>query len=213
MLIPDVWFFLCCFYGNTAALHEQRNASAAGIGSTVGESSPADCLPSKDKLLENFEPLGFHHILVQGESCQEKNAPSIHTEFHIENEIETVPNLELQFIPSLAARSSVQMKQENHLESKNLSALRNGSDEEICVSLQLGEPESKRRKHFNCSFDIEESGWSGDKKIGSFLIREPSYENWMSSHKLQLFLHSGIQLRGFEFPIAIISSVKTSTKI
>ncbi|XP_041027735.1 protein NARROW LEAF 1 isoform X3 [Juglans microcarpa x Juglans regia] len=145
--------------GLQAALQEQRNASAAGIGSTVAESSPASRMPSKDKHEENFEPLGFHHIPVQGESYPERNAPSIHihTEFHIENEIETVPNVEHQFIPSFAARSPVQINQNNHLECKNLSALRNGSDEEICVSLQLGDqPESKRRKHSNCSFNIEE---------------------------------------------------------
>ncbi|KAG2684161.1 hypothetical protein I3760_10G064200 [Carya illinoinensis] len=142
--------------GLQAALQEQTNASAAGIGSTVAESSPAYRMPSKDKHEENFEPLGFHHIPVQGESYPEKNAPSIHTEFHIENKIEAVPNVEHQFIPSFAARSPVRINQENCLESKNLSALRNGSDEEICVSLHLGEPESKRRKHSNCSFHIEE---------------------------------------------------------
>lgn len=147
------------FYCNIAALLEQRNASAAGIDSTVGESSPADRVPSKDKVEENFERLGLnvHHIPVQGESYQEQNPPFIHTDFQIENGIDMAPNVEHQFIPSFTARSPVhQSNQENHLESKSLSALRNGSDEEIFVSLQLGEPESKRRKHSNGPLEVEQ---------------------------------------------------------
>ncbi|KAB1222117.1 hypothetical protein CJ030_MR2G018435 [Morella rubra] len=145
--------------GLQAALLEQRNASAAGIDSTVGESSPADRVPSKDKVEENFERLGLnvHHIPVQGESYQEQNPPFIRTDFQIENGIDMAPNVEHQFIPSFTARSPVhQSNQENHLESKSLSALRNGSDEEIFVSLQLGEPESKRRKHSNGPLEVEQ---------------------------------------------------------
>lgn len=148
------------FYGNIVALQEQRNASAAGMGSTVGESSPADRVPSKDKLEEIFEPLGLNleHVPVESESYHGQNLPFMHKEFHIENGTETAPNVEHQFISSFAARSpALQNNQENHhLESKNLSTLRNGSDEEIFVSLQLGEPESKRRKHSNSPFNIEE---------------------------------------------------------
>jgi hypothetical protein len=140
-------------------LQEQRNASAAGMGSTVGESSPADRVQSKDKLEEIFEPLGLNleQVPVESESYQEQNILFLHTEFHIENGIETATNVEHQFISSFAARSPVQNNQENHhAESNSLSALRNGSGEEIFVSLQLGEPESKRRKHSNSPFNIEE---------------------------------------------------------
>ena len=148
------------FYGNIGALQEQRNASAAGMGSTVGESSPADRVQSKDKLEEIFEPLGLNleQVPVESESYQEQNIPFLHTEFHIENGIETATNVEHQFISSFGARSPVhQNNQENHHpESNSLSALRNGSGEEIFVSLQLGEPESKRRKHSNSPFNIEE---------------------------------------------------------
>lgn len=139
-------------------MQEQRNASAAGIGSTVGESSPADRVPSKYRIEENFETLGFNvrHVPVQLEPYKEKNPPYMQ-EFYIENGIKTSPSVEHQFMPGFAARSPVrQSSGENHLESKNLSALRNGSDEEVFVSLQLGEPESKRGKHSNCSFGIQE---------------------------------------------------------
>ncbi|KAM3694348.1 hypothetical protein ACB098_07G050000 [Castanea mollissima] len=146
--------------GLQAAVQEQMNVSAAGNDSTVGESSPAERVPSKDKFEENFEPLGLkvqHVVQVEGESCQGQNPPFIHADFHIENGIEKTPNVEHQFIPSFAARSPVhQSNLEKHSESKNLSALRNGSDEEVFVSLQLGEPESKRRKHSNSTFNIEE---------------------------------------------------------
>ncbi|KAG6695069.1 hypothetical protein I3842_09G077300 [Carya illinoinensis] len=144
--------------GLQAAMQEQRNASAAGIGSTVGESSPADRVPSKYRIEENFETLGFNvrHVPVQLEPYKEKNPPYMQ-EFYIENGIKTSLSVEHQFMPGFAARSPVrQSSGENHLESKNLSALRNGSDEEVFVSLQLGEPESKRGKHSNCSFGIQE---------------------------------------------------------
>lgn len=148
------------FYGNIGALQEHMNASAAGMGSTVGESSPADRVQSKDKLEEIFEPLGLNleQVPVESDSYQEQNIPFLRTEFHIENGIETAPNVEHQFISSFAGRSPVhQNNQENHHpESNSLSALRNGSGEEIFVSLQLGEPESKRRKHSNSPFNIDE---------------------------------------------------------
>lgn len=136
--------------GLQAALQEQRNASAAGMDSTVGESSPTDRMQCK--LEENFEPidLSLSNVLVEGESYQGQNPAFVHRGFRIENGNETAPNVEHQFIPSFASSSPVhQRNQENrHPESKNLSALRNGSGEELLVSfLQLGGPESKRKKH------------------------------------------------------------------
>ncbi|XP_015885195.1 protein NARROW LEAF 1 isoform X2 [Ziziphus jujuba] len=116
--------------GLQAALQEQRNASVAGIDSTVGESSPMDRMPFKDKLDENSEPLALNIRPVPVEG----------------------PNVEHQFIPSFTDRSTAnKSSQEDNAGSKNLSALRNGCDEDICVSLQLGEPEAKRRKSLNSS--------------------------------------------------------------
>ena len=44
---------------------EQRNGSAAGIDSTVGESSPT--VPIKEKLEESFEPFCLNIPLAQVE--------------------------------------------------------------------------------------------------------------------------------------------------
>ncbi|EXC24765.1 hypothetical protein L484_018479 [Morus notabilis] len=145
--------------GLQAALQEQRNASAAGMGSTVGESSPTDRVPFKEKLEGNSEPFGLNiqQAPIVRESFQGP-APTIRqSEFHIENGIKTAPNFEHQFIPSFTGGSTVHKSsyQEENLESKNLSALRNGSDEEICFSLRLGEPEPKRRKNMNYSVGNE----------------------------------------------------------
>ncbi|XP_034679409.1 protein NARROW LEAF 1-like isoform X2 [Vitis riparia] len=131
-------------------VHEQINASAAGIDSTVGESSPPEPLLLKNKTEENFEPLGINlqQVPIEGESQQAVLPSFIHTEFHIEVGVEAAPNVEEhQFIPSCPGKSPVHQnnKQENP-ELKNLWALRNTSEEEMSVSLQLGKPEPKRRK-------------------------------------------------------------------
>ncbi|KAG8635713.1 protein NARROW LEAF 1 [Manihot esculenta] len=134
--------------GLQAAVRDQKYASVAGLDSTVGESSP-DRVPSKDRVEENFEPLNLNirQVLVEGESQQGLTGPSFHTEFHIEDGVEAVPNVEHQFIPSFAGRSPVHDKsQQENVEFKNLLTLKNGSDEDLYVSLQLGEPEPKRRK-------------------------------------------------------------------
>lgn len=108
-----------------------------------------DRLPFKDKLHENSEPLAMNirQVPIEGESSQGLIPPFVRDEFHIENGIEAGPNVELQFIPSSTDRSMVdKSSQDSNPELKNLSALRNGSDEDILVSLQLGEPQAKRRK-------------------------------------------------------------------
>uniref|UniRef100_A0A3N7G187 Trypsin family protein n=1 Tax=Populus trichocarpa TaxID=3694 RepID=A0A3N7G187_POPTR len=53
--------------GLQAAIQDQRNALAQGIDSTVGESSPLDRVPSKEKIEENFEPLNLNIQQVTGE--------------------------------------------------------------------------------------------------------------------------------------------------
>ncbi|KAA8544795.1 hypothetical protein F0562_019501 [Nyssa sinensis] len=72
--------------GLQAALQEQRNASAAGIDSTVGESSPPDRMPLKDKIDINTEPLGLtiQQVPIEGESHQGLTPPFMHDEFRIE---------------------------------------------------------------------------------------------------------------------------------
>ncbi|XP_009376380.2 protein NARROW LEAF 1 [Pyrus x bretschneideri] len=141
--------------GFQAAIQEQRNASAAGIGSTVGESSPAVRPSCKDKLEDDYGPLGFNlqKIPIEGESCQGLIRPFMRGDFHIENCVETAPNIEHQFIPSATSRSpGNQNKQEGNQVPKNLLPLQSSLDEEVSVSLQLGEPEPKRRKNCNSLF-------------------------------------------------------------
>ncbi|KAM7500370.1 hypothetical protein LguiA_024784 [Lonicera macranthoides] len=134
--------------GLQGALQEQRNASAAGNGSTVGESSPPEP-PSKDKSVETFEPLGLNIMQVpteNGTRREQAPQPFTHEEFQIEGGTEAAPNVEHQFIPSFPVRSPVHRNnKEDIVESRTLSPLRNGP-EEISFSLQLGEPEPKRRK-------------------------------------------------------------------
>lgn len=140
--------------GLQAAVQEQRNTSAAGMDSTVGESSPTDRVLFKDKLEGNSETLGLNirQVPIEGESCQGPAQISRDSEFHIENGIEAAPNIEHQFIPSFTGRSTVhKSSQEENPDSNNLSGLRNGSDEEILFALRLGEPEPKRRKNMNSS--------------------------------------------------------------
>ncbi|KAH9747378.1 hypothetical protein KPL70_004695 [Citrus sinensis] len=141
-------------------VQDQRNASAAAIESTVGESPPAEREQSKEKTAERLEPfnLNIQQDLVDGESEQGPTPPFIHTEFHVEDGIESSSNVGHQFIPSFTGRSP--MHQNNAQEnkgSKSLSALRNGPDEDNYVSLQLGEPEPKRRKHSDTSLNVQES--------------------------------------------------------
>ncbi|KAH8492623.1 hypothetical protein H0E87_022003 [Populus deltoides] len=135
-----------------AAVQDQRNASAPAIDSTVGESSPLDRVPSKEKIEENFEPinLNMQQGVVKGESQQGQSPLFIGPEFHIEDGAEAAPNVEHQFIPSFSGRSLMHdNKPQETPELKNLSALRSDSDEEMCFSLQLGKPEPKRRKQLD----------------------------------------------------------------
>uniref|UniRef100_A0A803QHS2 Trypsin family protein n=1 Tax=Cannabis sativa TaxID=3483 RepID=A0A803QHS2_CANSA len=145
---------ICGFIVQIAAVQEQINASAAGMDSTVGESSPTDRVPFRDRLEGNSEPLGLNirQVLIERESCQAPARTLRESEIHTGNGIETDLNIEHQFIPSFTSRSTVHnIGQEENPESKNLSGLRNGSDEEILFSLRLGEPEPKRRKNLPSS--------------------------------------------------------------
>ncbi|KAK2975133.1 hypothetical protein RJ640_022329 [Escallonia rubra] len=140
--------------GLQAALQEQRNFSAAGIDSTVGESSPPERMAPRDRTEENFEGLGLNllQLPIEGESNEGLTARFMHEEFHIEGGTELAPNVEHQFISIFSGRSPVHQSIDN-AESRSLSPLRNESNE-ISVSLQLGEPEPKRRKQSDSQLAI-----------------------------------------------------------
>ena len=116
-------------------------------------------MPLTYRLEENSEPLGLsvQRISPEGESSQGLISPFKHAALQIENGFEITPSVELQFIPRLASSSPLHQKNEERQELKNLSTLRNGYDGEVSVSLRLGEPEAKRRKHLDSLSSIKES--------------------------------------------------------
>ncbi|XP_010540678.1 PREDICTED: uncharacterized protein LOC104814362 [Tarenaya hassleriana] len=118
--------------GLEAATREQRNASATAICSTVSESSPPEPVLSQGKAYEAFDPF-------------------IPSEFRIDDVIKPrsdVVEERLFIVPSSwNASASVAVKRDEKIGSENLSSLKNGSDEELNVSLRLGgEPKSKKPK-------------------------------------------------------------------
>ncbi|KAK0602596.1 hypothetical protein LWI29_035104 [Acer saccharum] len=131
--------------GLKVAVQEQRAVSATVIGSTVGDSSP------KEKSEDKFESLGLQiqHIPLKVEpSSSETNISLMETEFHLEDSVMAGPSVEHQFIPSFFGQSPLLHR--NNLSDKavseSLASLKNGCDEDICVSLQLGDNEAKRRR-------------------------------------------------------------------
>ncbi|KAA3467864.1 Trypsin family protein [Gossypium australe] len=135
--------------GLKEAVQEQRAASAAAIASTVGDSSTPDRVLLKDKSENKFEPLGFQiqHIPLEVDcNSPEMNPSTIKTEFHLEDGINAGPSIEHQFIPSFIGRSPLHKNFSDKVVSENLASLRNGCDEDLCVSLHLGDNEAKRRR-------------------------------------------------------------------
>lgn len=127
-----------------AAVLDQRNVSTGNVDSAVGESSPPSRHLSRDKTEENMEPFGLKNKQgpVEIDTCQ-----GLRSEFHIEDGVEATPSVEHQFISSCSARSPLhQSDQQENSELRNLSALASNANTEVTVSLQLGEPEPKRRK-------------------------------------------------------------------
>ncbi|KAK4347489.1 hypothetical protein RND71_033828 [Anisodus tanguticus] len=113
------------------ALQVQINASAPGIGSAAGESSPAERIQLKDKADENFEPINLN---IRQDPIDDEGGNK------------ATPCIEHQFILSVSGTSLVRQKiQHGNGELKRLSVIR-GSDEDMFVSLQLAEREPKRRK-------------------------------------------------------------------
>ncbi|XVF87944.1 hypothetical protein PTKIN_Ptkin19aG0009500 [Pterospermum kingtungense] len=128
--------------GLKVAVQEQRAASAAAMASTVGDSSLLDGVLLKDK-----EPLGFQHIPLEVDcNSPETNPSTIKTEFHLEDGVNAGPSVEHQFIPSFIGRSPLHKNFSDKVVSENLASLKNGCDEDFCVSLHLGDNEAKRRR-------------------------------------------------------------------
>lgn len=138
---------LLFFCWQIAAVQEQRNPSVLGMDSMVGESSLHDP-PIKDKTEQNFESLNLNNCQVPTEDeTSDRVKPFIYSEVQIEEGIEVASSVEHQFLSSFSDRLPLhQNHHEDNPESKNLSALRNSINEDMSVSLQLGEPESKKRK-------------------------------------------------------------------
>lgn len=132
----------------TEAVQEQHSASAAAVDSAVGESSPPDVVPLKEKTGELYESLfDIKELPANGTSDSGMVPPFNHVEFHLDR-VETAPNVEEhQFITSFNARSPVHFDPEAGSLSNNLSALKNSTDEEdLLFSLRLGEREPKRQR-------------------------------------------------------------------
>ncbi|XP_030474898.1 protein NARROW LEAF 1 [Syzygium oleosum] len=137
--------------GLKVAVQEQRAASATAIGSTVGDSSPPDGIMGKDKTDEKLDSLGLQieHIPLEVEpSSSEMNPSLMDPDFTIEDGIKAGPSIEHEFIPPSFCRWAPlhQNKSPDKMVSQNLSSLRNNCDEDVCVSLQLGDNEARRRR-------------------------------------------------------------------
>ncbi|KAH7860396.1 hypothetical protein Vadar_012965 [Vaccinium darrowii] len=128
------------------AVQEQRAASATAVCSTVGDSSPPDVMLPKDRV----EPLGLHipHVpLEDGAGVLDINSSPVETEFESEDKVQSGPSVEHQFIPSFNGWSPLHRNNKlDKVASENLSALRADPDEDLYVSLQLGDNEPKRRR-------------------------------------------------------------------
>lgn len=108
------------------------------MDSAFGESSPHERKQLKECTEKISEPLEL--IPIEG-ACHCRITPQfMHKEFHIEGGSKLAPNVEHQFIPSVAGISMM------HQNNKQENADSERRCEEISISLQLGEPGRKRRK-------------------------------------------------------------------
>ncbi|GFQ04831.1 cytochrome c6 chloroplastic [Phtheirospermum japonicum] len=137
------------------ALQEQINASVAGFDSIVGEYSPLEHITTNIKCEANIEPFPNLQVSANDDFHQGSiQPPSMLDEFRIESSSEVVPSIEHQFIPSFSSKPLVNQSQQGDDEEeeertvglKKLSVLKDESDGEVSVSLQLGEPDPKRSK-------------------------------------------------------------------
>ncbi|KAI4321988.1 hypothetical protein MLD38_035306 [Melastoma candidum] len=94
----------------SAAIQEQRAASATAIGSTVGDSSPAEAVTAKEKLLdEKQESLGLqiqHIPLAVKPREADWKLLLLDTDLNLEDGPNAAgPSIEHEFIPSCSKRS------------------------------------------------------------------------------------------------------------
>ncbi|XP_038970201.1 protein NARROW LEAF 1-like [Phoenix dactylifera] len=122
--------------GLQEAVQKQRRGFGAGFDSTVGDSSPIECSLPKDKNEEISEALG--------QNIQQQ--PRLgNVEFHVDM-VEVANNVkEYQFIPNFNVPPMHHNQEVSH-ESRTISPLRDSSDEDLCVSLHLGDREPKRKR-------------------------------------------------------------------
>ncbi|KAL6502217.1 Protein NARROW LEAF 1 [Orobanche hederae] len=130
------------------ALEEHRNASATRVDSIVGECSPLEQVSAVNIYEAKIAPFPLQISEVNDYSHQGLIPPPRLDEFRIEGISEVVPSIEHQFIPSFPSKPVMNQSQqaEERTGPKDLSVLKHGSEGEISVSLQLGEPNHKRRK-------------------------------------------------------------------
>lgn len=128
-----------------AARQEQGDASAARVDCVVEERSPLVQANTKHEGNSKPLPSRIPQFSANDGSHQGLTPPSIGEEFRIEEGCDVVPSVEHQFIPSFSSKSQ-NIEIEDIIDKKNLSRLRDESEADLSVSLQLGEHETKRRK-------------------------------------------------------------------
>lgn len=148
---PDYTFFflflLPLSYYQIVALQEQSDASAPRVVSNFGEYSPLEGANTQRE--DNSGPLPPQILQVSADDDSHRGLtpPSIGDEFHIEGGCEVVPSVEHQFITSFSCKSVLNhCKQGSRTDLKSLLRLRDESEGDLSVSLQLGKHEPKRRK-------------------------------------------------------------------
>ncbi|XP_050225430.1 protein NARROW LEAF 1 [Mercurialis annua] len=133
--------------GLKVAIQEQIAASATAFGSTVGDSSSLDGVLSKDKVEESLGIQIEHIPLPVDHNHSETNPSLVETDFLLEDRVKVAPSVEHLFIPSSERQSPLHKSNlSDKGASENLASLRNGCDEDLCVSLHLGDKEAKRRR-------------------------------------------------------------------
>ncbi|KAM7269318.1 hypothetical protein ACFE04_024815 [Oxalis oulophora] len=134
--------------GLRGAVQEQRAASGTAIGSIVGDSSPPDVNHLKDKSEDKFEPLDLQILKRPLGNELEMSSTLMEGEFHLEDRNKEVPSVEHQFIPSFFGQSPLLRNKQSDkaVVTHSLASLKNGDNEDFCVSLQLGDNEAKRRR-------------------------------------------------------------------
>ncbi|KAL6651368.1 hypothetical protein ACP70R_010293 [Stipagrostis hirtigluma subsp. patula] len=127
------------------AVQQQRIALVAAANSAVGESSAAAATVPEEKVEEIFEPLG-----IKIEQLPRHDAPASGTE----GEDAAVTNVEEhQFISNFVGMSPVRRDQDA---PRHIANLNNPSEEELAMSLQLGDREPKRlRSDPESDLDLE----------------------------------------------------------